>query len=470
MGIPANTIWACGFGADTNGGGFVVGTAGGTDYSFQPAAQRASADAVANGTTTLTSAAGGFTPAMVGNLVYLAGGSAALAATRRYIVAVTDANTIVVDAVVAAGTGITCNVGGALLTLAELNQGPSRGMIGSNLAWLSGTLTVGAALAFAQTVAPTNAIMPTRLRGCGAVRGDGGFATIRWNSLGATFLSFNGNGWELSNLIVDVNSKTASSGIGGTGNNVDIYNCVIKNATSSGVNNSGAQYWRIMGCEVFNNTGGGLSVYSNSQVIGNNVHNNGAHGIRAVSVGNVITHNHIWANAADGIITNANGYVADNNVYGNNTQTNGIRSTVTFPASTVINNIIDSVAGTGFTAASAAGWPASPFVDGNSYHGNGADMANIGDAGAVNPINAADLYAFQYNKAPAADPYANKAGTPPDFTPNAAATGGAIIRAAAVPRSWPALTMTQFADLGPTQHQDAGGSGGGGGGGTIIYC
>ncbi len=57
MALSANTVWEVrgATGAVTNGGGYVTGS-GTTDYSQQPGAQIAVVDAVANGTTTITSA------------------------------------------------------------------------------------------------------------------------------------------------------------------------------------------------------------------------------------------------------------------------------------------------------------------------------------------------------------------------------------------------------------------------------
>src|SRR5918993_643506 len=55
-----------------NGGGFVAGATG-TDYSQQDAPQVAVTDAVANGTTTITSDAAAFATTHVGNIIYLAG-------------------------------------------------------------------------------------------------------------------------------------------------------------------------------------------------------------------------------------------------------------------------------------------------------------------------------------------------------------------------------------------------------------
>lgn len=107
MAINAAAIWRVRTGGDDANGGFFVPGSGGVDYSQQDAAELTVSDAVTDGSTTLTSATGGFTSAMVGNGICIAG------TTVREIASVTDTNTIVLDATVTAGTGQTAKVGGA---------------------------------------------------------------------------------------------------------------------------------------------------------------------------------------------------------------------------------------------------------------------------------------------------------------------------------------------------------------------
>src|ERR1041385_4429179 len=113
MSISALTVWEVRptNGANTNGGGFVSGAAG-TDYSQQNAKNTvgnniSTTDAVANGTTTITSATASFTSAIVGNIIYLQGGSGSLTAGWYQVTTFTNSTTIVVDRTVASGTGIT---------------------------------------------------------------------------------------------------------------------------------------------------------------------------------------------------------------------------------------------------------------------------------------------------------------------------------------------------------------------------
>ena len=118
--ISANTLWHVRpSGSSTNGGGYIVGS-GTTDYSQQDAAQVAVTDGVANGTTTITSATANFTAAMVGNTIYISGGTGSISANRYQIATRVSATEITVDRStgLTTGTGVTLNVGGALDVLA----------------------------------------------------------------------------------------------------------------------------------------------------------------------------------------------------------------------------------------------------------------------------------------------------------------------------------------------------------------
>lgn len=95
-------------GSDTNGGGY-KSNAGTTDYSQQNSPQLTVTDAACTGNTTVTSTTGGFTSAMVGNLIYLSSGPNWYEITGR-----TDTNTITIDRAGPNASGMTANVGGAL--------------------------------------------------------------------------------------------------------------------------------------------------------------------------------------------------------------------------------------------------------------------------------------------------------------------------------------------------------------------
>lgn len=110
MAIAATTVWEVRTGgAETNGGGY---SSGGTDYSQQTAAQLTVTDGASSSTTNLNSVTGGFTSAMVGNVLCISGGT--LTAGRYQITAYVDTNNVTLDRALNTGSGSTVKVGGAL--------------------------------------------------------------------------------------------------------------------------------------------------------------------------------------------------------------------------------------------------------------------------------------------------------------------------------------------------------------------
>ena len=180
-------------GAATNGGIFDSASAG-TDYSQQDAAQLALKDcACTTGGTTLTSATGGFTAAMVGNWCYLSGTHFT---TGRYkIVAYTDTNTVTLCADPTDGSDAssgTCNVGGAidLPTDAIFELAVS----GNFMYVKAGTYT------FTESIAVSSSVKPTAVIGYNTTRGDDPTGTDRpLFACGAYSFSANAS-WRVFNL------------------------------------------------------------------------------------------------------------------------------------------------------------------------------------------------------------------------------------------------------------------------------
>ncbi len=104
-------------GDDTNGGGY-DSTAGTIDFSIQPSPAVAVVDAATNGSTSITTSAGTFSSQMVGNLLYIAGGTGSIAADWYQVATFVSIGEITVDRAtgLSAGTGATLNLGGALKT------------------------------------------------------------------------------------------------------------------------------------------------------------------------------------------------------------------------------------------------------------------------------------------------------------------------------------------------------------------
>lgn len=141
MALNAAIVWEVRTtGADTNGGGFKTGATG-TDWSQQNAAQYAVTDGVTAGTTTITSITANFGTDVVGNVIYVAGGTGSVAAGWYEIISRTNSTTIVVDRStgLTAGTGVTLNIGGAL---ASPGQASALGVDGNKYYIKAGTYTI----------------------------------------------------------------------------------------------------------------------------------------------------------------------------------------------------------------------------------------------------------------------------------------------------------------------------------------
>jgi hypothetical protein len=162
-------------GSANNGGGYNPSRAlAGTDYSQQAAAQLAATDLACANSTTLTSAAAGFTALMVGNLIHITAGTNFTTGFYE-IVAFTSATTVTLDrnpttgASATAGTG---RVGGALASTATI----AAVVVPGNVIHLVGTtFTTAAALAF--SVDATDGL-PITWIGHAAARTDDGNALI----------------------------------------------------------------------------------------------------------------------------------------------------------------------------------------------------------------------------------------------------------------------------------------------------
>lgn len=118
----AQQWWVRAGGNELNGGGYDATVSGaGTNYSDQDAAQLSIADAVTVGSTTVTSVTGGFTAAMIGNVIRIAGDGYYVITARA------STNSITVDRNTGTSAGSNARVGGAhasLTSYASLGNTP----------------------------------------------------------------------------------------------------------------------------------------------------------------------------------------------------------------------------------------------------------------------------------------------------------------------------------------------------------
>lgn len=204
---------------DQNGGLFDPAF-GGSDLSLQNSPQLSVSDLVGNGTTTLTSATGGFTTQMRGN-----GLVDATTGIWYQITAFTKTNTVTVDKTAGTFTGHTANVGGAN----RVTNGGFRFKTyaeGGNTVWFAGSATHQPTNTNSPDWSKSGTITaPIRLRGYGTTRGDTGRATFNGSFEG---LLLSGDNLILENMLCDgAGGPFAGLRVTGGGNMVE--NCVCYN-------------------------------------------------------------------------------------------------------------------------------------------------------------------------------------------------------------------------------------------------
>lgn len=282
MAIPSTTVWEVQTGGtDTNGGAY---SSGGTDYSLVTTKRTATGsndsttDGVANNTTTFTSATAAFTSALIGNIIYLQGGTGSLAATRRHVVSVTNATTIVLDASVATGTGITMNIGGCLASLGE----SGRNKTGGNTIWIkAGSYSITSATANVSGGCwSLNDVF--YIEGYQTTRGDLGTKPVLTASGITNFIMISttgGNGGKslIRNLTLDGASLTTGRGISSFGsvesitfqNFAGVYafndggGAAIANCTFTGCTGNNTiliASGRMIGCLIYGNTNASVCI------------------------------------------------------------------------------------------------------------------------------------------------------------------------------------------------------------------
>lgn len=252
MAMSAATVWEVRQGgSDTNGGGFVTGTSG-TDWSQQSAPQYAVADGVTAGTTTITSATAAFGADVVGNLIYVQGGTGAVVAGWYQITLRNSATSITVDRStgLTAGTGVTLHIGGAL---ASPGQAAALLTTSGMHAWVKYSASVyGLTTATAGAAGPASLASSVAcvLEGYDQVRGDrtANRPTLQWQvSPGANTYAITAVGTSrqlVANIRVNGNSQANGSGISVAAARTGAVNCAVANCSQAGtvgyLNTSGA--------------------------------------------------------------------------------------------------------------------------------------------------------------------------------------------------------------------------------------
>lgn len=439
MALSAATVWEVRTaGSDTNGGAFVTGAAG-TDYSQQDAnntvgSNISTADAVAVGTGVITSVTAAFTAAIVGNIIYLQGGTGALAAGRYQVTVFTNATTITVDRNVAAGTGITMNIGGALLSPGLINTtAPTTAVSGNDIHIKAGTYLLTGITGATGGVISYNFV--ARAEGYQTVRGDMGTKPLLQASgiTVATLYTSNTDGSQIINIELDGASLATIRGFdtGAT----SLFRCKVSNCTN--IAYAGDQDTVCIACE-----GTGCTtvspVFNNGITFGCVAHDNSVDGFE---IGRNLTSSHCVSESNSGATTRGfllvtDGATAANCVAYNNGEA-GFRCAG--EASGVINCISESNTGFGFVMAGAAGANGQFRINCATFGNTAGDTSGTFDLSISNVVGTSTFFT-------------NAAAM--DFSLNNVAGGGAAARNAAYPGVLP-VGGTGFLDMGALEASDA---------------
>ncbi len=381
--IGATCVWEVRTtGAQENGGGY---TSGGTDYSQQDAAQLSLTDLVsADPWTTITSVTGGFTAAMVGNIIHITSSAANFTPGWYEIITRVDTNTITVDRACgstgagAAGVGA---VGGAFLLGGALDDEFFESTVAGNTVYIkTGTYTLGEAISLAVGIG--TAVSPLNIIGYVTNRTTIPYTTNRPTLIcGANAVLF-GPYTRVYNLIF---TTTHATGIVLDNPGNLLFNCKITNTTNAasavkldGINGS------IVYCDITSTgtTSKGVEVNAyGTQIFYSYIHDS----VTCISVGSGPTA--IVGNVIEGCTTGiatggtAGNFIANNTIYGAAVPAGtGISGTTSY-ANVVINNIISYLA----TGASWTTQENASYWDYNNYYNNTtADRSNV-------PIGANDI-------------------------------------------------------------------------------
>jgi parallel beta-helix repeat protein len=448
LALTANTVWEVRTaGSDTNGGAFDATIANhGTDYSQQDAANTvgnniSTTDAVAAGTTTITSATASFTSAIIGNVIYLAGGTGSLAATRVQVTAFTNSTTVTVDATVAAGTGITMNIGGALLSPAIA----AAFRVVGNTVWIkAGTYSVTTAstnVAGGCVSDATGGAVVT-WEGYNSTRGDLGTAPIlqAGNAI-STFTVFavtSGStaGSIIRNITVDGAGLTGSQGFSlqrrGT-----YYQLTAKNCKNIGINATGNNV--LVKCVATNVTGGAEAILC-SQAYFCEAYSNTVPGFATSVTGAVFWGCLSYGNSgstSDGFQLGSSENSLINCVAYNNGR-DGFRwgSGESNLAINCIAEGTNAASTTGFNATSAAIGAGVTRINCAAYNNATNVSANITGPAIGNVTGTTTFFV--------------NAGSN-NFALNSTSTGGGLLRALGIPGAFPAASSTGYIDIGAVQ-------------------
>lgn len=429
----------------------------GIDYSQQNAANSATpnnstTDAVTLGTAVITSASATFSNDIIGNVIYVAGGTGSITGACYQVTTYTSATSISVDRStgLTTGTGATMNIGGAIGTWAWL----ATNIVSQNKAFVKADATYQISTGININADLGGGTNGGGIYGYKTTRGDGivgstNYPTLQGITTSSMTLLTMQNVMQPAYITFDCNSLSSCTCVNSNHGTISYNKCI--NYTNYGIfSNANGDDANISYNEVTaGQTGANSGIYSTGTtgntmgaiIYGNNVHDGIGSGIEtgssnAALVANLITN---MSGASSDCVTANNASL----IYGNTLYNCG-RYGVNFNNHNAIqNNIIVGMGSYGIF--SSSNWAANPLWDGNAYYNNssgnrnGADNTTIssGVNAGINPyINAHDIQLT-------ASPFVN--ASTGNFSLNSTAGGGASIRGMGVPTSWPGNSLTTSA-------------------------
>lgn len=439
MALSASTVLEVRLtGSDTNGGGFVTG-ASGTDWSQQDTAQYSVTDGVTAGTTTITSATAAFGTDVVGNLIYVQGGTGSVVAGWYQIITRTNATTIVVDRStgLTAGTGVTLHIGGALLS-------PGQAAAIATVAFQTVFIKYNAS-PYVITTASTNVsggvpvpVSSTAYIGYNTTRAaynlDALRPTIQLQAgvTGTAVFMGTNNTYFLHSVILDANSQTGSRCGFQSG---EFFNVKGMNGVTGGLNQNVVSgrgiFCEVTGCvavPLLLNTLYYCSAHDNTLTVPTNV---GAIGVTASGM-------------AYGCIS-----------YNNNCDGFG-------PGNSYINCVAYNDGGQGFNAVNTnLTLCVNCIAENNTLFGFRTNTATISLINCASFNNTSGRFSLgtgklwgDINPITGSGSFFTSAAT--DFTLNNTAGAGALLRATGFPATFPVPANNNYKDVGALQHLDSG--------------
>lgn len=434
----------------TSSGGFVAG-ASGTDYSYASQQTFGASDLVVDASvnTKVTAASHNFVAADVGNIIQITGGAGWTVGFYEIVSCASNAATLDRSPAATSTTGGVWAEGGALASLGKAGFATATangGAAGQDIYQKSGSYTVTSATVNIAAgcltlIAGASASNTSRLIGYQTTRDDYGTKPVNTASGISTFsmIIAGGNNY-IANLELDGAALTGSRGFSvSTGGNC-VYACKASNCKNSNYVGSSADDI-FVNCYGTGASTAGACFYANA-CFGCEARANTVHGFLSSSNANFA-----FCISSGNTGSTTDGFNLPNlGTYSNLTADGNGRHGFNITAGTSAFVLINCLA-TNHSAASAYGYTADAAMN-HAYLIKCAGYNN--NAGNV---NTARITSFQIGFVTVTtDPYNNQAGN--DFSPNNTATGGGLLRGAALPGAFPGGATTGYLDIGAVQHHD----------------